>query len=165
MPFMSLSIAKFVTNSHIYPEIYVIFLKNVLKQTWNSFNTKFRLWWKDGKSSYQSTQLLGLLWSLIDLTLDEDSVKGLRVTKIVKEKKLVWGELKSRRDFQRQSFLLYLRLILIFVWNDALRENINFCFSMAFCWYWGDFRFLGGGPGRWASFYGVLIFSLYFAIF
>ena len=43
MPFMSLSIAKFVTNSHIYPEIYVIFLKNVLKQTWNSFNTKFRL--------------------------------------------------------------------------------------------------------------------------
>ena len=85
---MSLSIAKFVTNSHIYPEIYIIFLKNVLKQTWNSFNTKFRLRWKDGKSSYQSTQLLGLLWNLIDLILDEDSVKGLRFSEIVKEKNL-----------------------------------------------------------------------------
>ena len=32
---------KFVKNSHIWARIFFIFLKNVLKQTWNSFNTKF----------------------------------------------------------------------------------------------------------------------------
>ena len=41
LPFMSLSITKFVKKSAIYARIYFIFLKNVLKQTWNSFNTKF----------------------------------------------------------------------------------------------------------------------------
>ena len=39
--FMSLLTAKFVKNNHILAKIYFTFLKNVLKQTWNSLNTKF----------------------------------------------------------------------------------------------------------------------------
>ena len=40
----------------------------------------------------------------------------LRVTKFVKEIKLegVWGELQSKKRFQRQSFTKYLRLTLSF---------------------------------------------------
>ena len=41
--FMLLLTTKFVKNSQILPRIFFIFLKNVLKQTWNSFNTKFQL--------------------------------------------------------------------------------------------------------------------------
>ena len=36
--FMSLLPTKFVKNSHIWGKIYFIFLKNMLKQTRNSFN-------------------------------------------------------------------------------------------------------------------------------
>ena len=43
-------------------------------------------------------------------------MKGLRVTKIVKEIKFegVWGELESRRGFQTQSVSRYLGLTLVF---------------------------------------------------
>ena len=43
-------IIKFVKNSQIWARMFVIFLKNVLKQTWNSFNTKFNLSEKIGKA-------------------------------------------------------------------------------------------------------------------
>ena len=39
---MSLLTAKFVKNSHVYARIYLIFLKNVVKQTRNTFNTKLQ---------------------------------------------------------------------------------------------------------------------------
>ena len=39
---MFLLTAKLVKNSHILAKIFFIFLNNVLKQTRNSFNTKFR---------------------------------------------------------------------------------------------------------------------------
>ena len=44
-------------------------------------------------------------------------MKGLRVTKIVKEIRFVgvWGELEAKKCFQRQSFTKYLRLTLVFV--------------------------------------------------
>ena len=51
------------------------------------------------------------------------------------------------------------------MWNNALREKFNFCFSMAL----GGISVSGGGgvggAGRWVPFYGVLIFSWYFVIF
>ena len=42
-------------------------------------------------------------------------MKGLRVTKIVKEIKFegVWDELESKNGFQRQSVTKYLRLTLV----------------------------------------------------
>ena len=44
-------------------------------------------------------------------------MKGLRVIKIVKKIKFegVWGELESKKGFQRQSVTKYLRLTLAFM--------------------------------------------------
>ena len=50
--FMSLLTALVVQNSHILAEIYFIFLKDVLNQTWKAFSTKFGPQWKDRGSSY-----------------------------------------------------------------------------------------------------------------
>ena len=60
---------KFVKNSHMLARIFFIFLKNVLKQTWMSFNTKFQRQWKDRKSSYQVKQILEPFCNLIALIL------------------------------------------------------------------------------------------------
>ena len=48
-------------------------------------------------------------------------MKGLRVIKTVEKIKFeeVWGELESRKRFQRQSFIKYSRLTLVFIWNSA----------------------------------------------
>ena len=81
---MSLLTAKFVKNSH-YGRIYFIFLKNVVKETWNAFNTKFWPHWKDWKNSYQERQTLSLFCNLIDSSLGRDGAKDRRATKIVKK--------------------------------------------------------------------------------
>ena len=47
--FLSLFTAPINKNIDIKAKFYFIFLKNVLKQTWKSFNTKFRLRQKIGK--------------------------------------------------------------------------------------------------------------------
>ena len=62
-------------------------------------------------------------------------MKGLRVTKIVKEIKFegVWDELEAENYFQIQSFTNYLKLTLAFMRNRALREKFNFCFSTVLC--------------------------------
>ena len=66
---MCLLTAKFVKNNHIYAITYFIFLKIVLKQTWNAFNTNFWPQKKDHKSSYQVRQIFALFCNLIALTL------------------------------------------------------------------------------------------------
>ena len=102
--FISLLPTKFVKNSHIWSKIYLIFLKNVLKQTWNSFNTKFQAQRKARNSSYQVWLILPQFFHLISLILRWSSVERLKVTKIVKEIKFegVCGELESKWSFQRQ---------------------------------------------------------------
>ena len=97
--FMSLLPTKFVKNSHIWGKIYLIFLKNVLKQTRNSFNTKFQAQWKACSSSYQLKQILAVFCDLIPLILGQSSVEVLGVTEIVKEIKFegVLGKLKSKK--------------------------------------------------------------------
>ena len=65
---MSYLTAPIVKNSHIEAKIYFMFLKNVLKQTWKSFNTKFRPQWKR-KTNYQVRQILTLFCNLIALIL------------------------------------------------------------------------------------------------
>ena len=71
----------------------------MLKQTWNSFNTKFQTQWKDRESSYHVRIILGLFCHSIALILGLNSVKELRVTKNAKEIKFegVWGELESKK--------------------------------------------------------------------
>ena len=77
----------------------------MLDQTLKALNTKFGAQWKDQKSSYQVKQILSLLWKFVTLILDQNYVKGLRDTKIVKQIKSEggWGELKPKYCFQRQS--------------------------------------------------------------
>ena len=71
----------------------------MLKQTWHSFTTKFQTQWKDRESSYDVRLIFGLFCSSIAFILGLNSVKGVRVTKNVKEIKFegVWGELESRK--------------------------------------------------------------------
>ena len=134
--FMFLIKVKLVKNSHIYGCIFFIFLKNVLKQTQNSFNTKFQHHWKDKKSSYQEKQVLGLFCHLIALVhIYVTTVwKVLELQKKRKKVKFegVWGELKSRKSFLRQQLTKYRRLTLGFMWNRARSEKFNFYFSRDF---------------------------------
>ena len=66
---MSLLNAKFLKTCHIYARIYFAFLKNVLKQTSNYFNTKFGTQSKDRKSSYQVREILAIFSNIIALIL------------------------------------------------------------------------------------------------
>ena len=95
---------QFCKNSNIYIRIFFLFLKSVSKQTWSYFNTKFELHCKDRKSSYQAMEVLRLFCDLSVLILGKNIVKGLRVIRNVKaiKHKGVWGELESRKRFQRQ---------------------------------------------------------------
>ena len=95
--FRSLLATKFVKNSHIWDKIYFIFLKYVLKQTRNSFNTKFQAQWKACSSSYQLKKILAVFCDLIAPSLGQSTVECLGVNAIVKEIKFegVWDKLES----------------------------------------------------------------------
>ena len=67
--FMLLLTTDFVKNSLVYCRISFIFLKDVLNQTRNAFNTKFRYQSKHQKSSYQVKAAFALFCKLIALTL------------------------------------------------------------------------------------------------
>ena len=71
----------------------------MLKQTWNSFNTKFQTQWKDRESSSHVRIILGLFCHSITLILCLNSVKDLTVIKNVKDLKFegVVGELESKK--------------------------------------------------------------------
>ena len=101
--FMSFLPTKFVKNSHIWVKIYFIFLKNVLKQTQKSFNTKFQAQWKACSSSYQLKQILAVFCNLIPLILGQSSVEVLVVKEIFKEIKFeeVLDKLQSKKMFQK----------------------------------------------------------------
>ena len=58
--FMYSLTVKLVKNNHVLARIFFIFLKNVLKQTGNFFNTMFQPQWKDWKNNSQLRQILGL---------------------------------------------------------------------------------------------------------
>ena len=60
---------NFVKNSHILAGIFFMFLKDVLNQTWNAFNTIFLRRWKGRKSSYQGSEAFTIFSILIALTL------------------------------------------------------------------------------------------------
>ena len=79
-------IVKFAINSHFYFRIYLIFLKNILKQNWTSFNIIFWPLWKDRKNSYIIRQVLALFCKLSALILGKNSGKRITNTKIAKKK-------------------------------------------------------------------------------
>ena len=102
----------------------------VLRKTSKSFNTKFGPQWTDLKSSYQLNQFLWRLCKFVTLNLNENYVKSLRVTKIMKEIKFEgdWGELEAKYFFQMQSLPKYMRQTLVLVWNSAIRLKFSFNF-------------------------------------
>ena len=161
---MSLLNAPIVNNSHILARVCLIFLENCPDQTRRFFITKFGPHWKDWKSSYQVGKILSLSRNLIALILAWNCVKGLTVTKIVKKINFerVWGELRAKSCFQRQSRTGHLRQALVFMWNSALREGLNFHFQGILCYYWQNFHF-GGGTGYWAIILWNLDIFLIFA--
>ena len=136
---MSFLITIFVKNSDIYAKIYLILLKNLLKQTSISFNKQFRPGWEDGKKSYQENQFLALFPSIIALISCYNSVKGLRVNKTVKEiifeRVRIELESKKKKSFRKEPFAKFLKLTIVFMWNSTLREKFKFHFSEVFCWY------------------------------
>ena len=71
----------------------------MLKQTSNSFNSKFQAQWKAWSSSYQIKQILALFFDLIPLILGQSSVEVVGVTEIVKKItfKGVWDKLQSKK--------------------------------------------------------------------
>ena len=79
----------------------------MLKQTSNSFKTNFQL---SEKLRNQLRQFFGLFCHLIPLILGQNSVKGLKVIKNLKEISFVgtWDELKLNNKFQRQQITKYL---------------------------------------------------------
>ena len=89
--FMSLLTSKFVKSCHILARTCFMFLKNVQKKTWNSFNTKFLAQRKNQKSSYQVIQNLDNFF--------KNSVKRLRTTKTDKGSKfeLARGVVRKKR--------------------------------------------------------------------
>ena len=113
--FMSSLTVEFVKNSNIYARIYFISLTNVLKQTCNDFNIKFRPQWKDWKSSYQLSKLF-LFFATQFLYLYVKTVwEALELPKLSKKIKFegVWCNLQSKKHFRGQSVKWYLRLALV----------------------------------------------------
>ena len=83
--FLSLLTAQIGESRRVYARTYFIFSKNILKETWKSFNTKVQLQQKDGNSSYQGRETLAFSYKFFALILRRKFMKWLRVTKIVKQ--------------------------------------------------------------------------------
>ena len=115
-------------------EFTLCYYKIIVDQTWKTFNTKFGPQWKDRENSYQVRQILAVFCILVALILVWNCVKGLRVTKIVKQIKFegVWGKLEARSCLQRQPFTKYSRQTIVFMWNSELREKVQFLFFSSF---------------------------------
>ena len=92
---MFLLTINLVYNNPIQARVFFIFLKNVLNQTSNAFNTTFRRQWNDRKSSYPARQDFAVFSNLIALYSGLKSVKILRVSKLAKEIRFegVWDQL------------------------------------------------------------------------
>ena len=102
---MSLLTAKVVENIFIWASTHFFFPRNVLKQSLNSFDTKFQPQFKARKRSYRLSESLTLFWYLIALILGQTSVKDLRVTKILQEMKFegIWGKTESKKVSRQKN--------------------------------------------------------------
>ena len=90
---MSLLTASIVKKSNFLAEIYLIFLKKCPGPNLKVFRCQIWSHWKDWKSSCQVRQNLALSRKLVALILGWNCVKGLIVTKFVKENQ-VWRSLE-----------------------------------------------------------------------
>ena len=100
--FMLLWTPIFVQNSNISATIFFIFLKNLLKQTRNSFDTKFQLQGKDLRGNYQVKENFRNFCQLVIIVLGQNNVKGLKVTKCLK-KNYDWRGLEREKIKKKVS--------------------------------------------------------------
>ena len=102
--FIFLLTTNFAEASHSYARIFFILIKTVVNQTWNAFNIKFGRQWKDRKRSYRVSEAFAHFCNLIAPNFGLNSVKSLRVSKIVTKNnfKWVWQELESKKCFLTQ---------------------------------------------------------------
>ena len=120
----------FLFMSLLRAGIYFMFLKNVLKQSWKSFNTKFRLQWKLASKANFSTFLL-LSCSNFKLKLCKRHWSDWKFQWNHVWRCLRWLELKHCS--QRRSFTKYFRQTLVFTWDSKIQESFNFYFSAVIC--------------------------------
>ena len=106
---LSLLTAATVKNSLILAGIYFIILKKCPRPNLKVFNTKFGPQGKYQGSTYQVRQVLAIFFKVVALILSLNCLKGLRVTKIIKQSKFegAWNKLEARtvsRDNHGQQF-------------------------------------------------------------
>ena len=136
LPFIFLLTTNFVKTSHIQTKKFLIFLKNILNQTWNAFNTKFLCQWKDRKSIYQVKEAFALFCCLISMNFRLNMFqipKTYQNSQKIINFEGVLDELHSKKVFHRQSFTKYLRLTLISIWKSTPREKFNSFFLGLSC--------------------------------
>ena len=65
----------------------------------------------------------------------KNNIFGIKLVIVLKNKHTVlWLHIFIVDKYlKQQSFTKCLRLILVFIWNNALREKFTFCFSTLFC--------------------------------
>ena len=131
---MSLLPALIVKNSDIFGWNLLIFLKTIVDQTWKAFNTEFGPQSKDQESSYWVRQFLALFCIVVALTLGWNCVKGLRVTKIVKQIKFkgVRGQVRSKKLFAETTIHKILETNSSFYVKQCTTGKVQFLFFSIF---------------------------------
>ena len=111
MSFLTVSTVK---NSHILAGVYFIFLKDRARPNSKALVNQI---WTSKKRSKKHFFAFSTFYNLVALILDENCVKGCRVTAIVKviQFERAWGELGARSRLQRQPRTKYLRKAPVFM--------------------------------------------------
>ena len=109
--FRSLLTTRVAKNSHILTTTYFTFPQKRRWRNLKSFTTKFRIRSKDRKSNYELRPILVLFCNFVALVLGSSCVKGLIITKFVKQIKFeeTWGWKESKNCLQRQSWSNYFK--------------------------------------------------------
>ena len=97
---MSLLKGPFAKNT-FWLNLLDLFKKNVLHQTFKSFNTTFGPRWKGLKIIYQVRQALAIFRNLVALVLGQNCIENLRITKYIEKINFeeVWGQVRSKSLF------------------------------------------------------------------
>ena len=148
-----------------FAEIYFFFLENVIYQTSKAFSAKFGPQWKGWKSSSQVKQSLALSCQLVALILGWNCIKGLRVTKIVKQIKFegAWWWVKSKILLAETILAKISQTNCSFSVKKHALEKVQLYFWRIFCQYWQNLNF-GSKIQPQPTIHEVLRSSWYFLI-
>ena len=123
------------------------------------FSQEKPLWWKK-INTYTYTHIHTHTHTH---TLSHTDTQTHKFVKQIKSKQ-VWSELEAKHYFRRQSFTKYLRQILVFVLNSALRQKFNFYFFWGFLVvltkfsFWEEDKELGNNSMGFQDFSDILWF-------